>query len=147
MWPLFQGLCFSHFKGWISALQKGIFPHLQLVPHPRCGVVRFSTQLFSSPGTLLLAGSTPHSSLECPTPIVPGVPNSNPRFSLQCPTPESPSSVPAVPQSFPEMPNPSLPELPSPRSPRSAQPQNISTKRGWGCSKKKSLFHITSAVI
>ena len=70
-----------------------------LIPHPRCGVVRFQTQLFSSPGTPLLALSTPRSSLECPNAqpqsaqqqSAPGVLKPrvhNPRVSLECPTTE-----------------------------------------------------------
>ena len=48
-------------------------------------------ELFSSPGTLLLARSTPHSSLECPTPKCPWSaqpqrPNPRAQPSLNCPT-------------------------------------------------------------
>ena len=101
-------------------------------------------ELFSSSGTLLLARSTPRSSPECPTPSVPGVPNS--RVSLKCPTPEShwsaqPQSLPGVPSRRVslECPTPespwsaqpqSLPEVPNPDCPRSAQPQSISPREG-----------------
>ena len=56
-------------------------------------------KLLSSPGTLLLARSTPRSSLECSIPksprSVPQVPSPkcpipSPKFCLECPTPESP---------------------------------------------------------
>ena len=52
-------------------------------------------------------------------------------LSLHCPTPESAWS--AQPQS--------VPGVPSPRVSWSAQPQSISTKRGWGCSKKKYFLN------
>ena len=134
---------------------------LYVFPHPRCGVVRFLTQVFSSPGTLLLprnsfllARSTPRASLECPTPKCPGVPNSKTFWGARLPgvpnargpTPERVPRVPiqnvpaAQPQSLPGMPHPRVSlECPTPDCPRSAQPQScwsaqpqsISTKKGW----------------
>ena len=89
-------------------------------------------ELFSSPGTLLLARSTPRDSLDCPITEIqdspncpardswsaqpqglPGVPrvSRNPqpqsffRVSLECPTPES-FRVHSFPQSLPGVPNP-----------------------------------------
>ena len=103
----------------------------------------------SSPGTLLLARPTPHSSecpwsaqlkspyVERPTPESPwsaqpglcGVPN--PRVSPECqaqslpqPTPESPECpTPDCPSaSLPRVPNPRVSGVPSPESPCSAEP-------------------------
>ena len=81
-----------------------------VIPHPRCGVVRFQTRLLarnsSRPvySSLIPGVPNPKVSLECPTPE-----------SLECPTPESPCS--AQPQSLPGEPNPDCP--------RSAQPQSV----------------------
>ena len=77
---------------------------------PALGVGLLDFKL-NSISTLLLAWSTPRSSLECPTPecptlSVPRVPNSRvpkPKFSLECSTPECPWS--AQPQSVPGVPN------------------------------------------
>ena len=92
-----------------------------LIPHLRC-----ETQLFSSPGTLLLARSTPRETRPCWRPWnaqpqrLPGVPN--PRDSLNCPTPEPPWS--AQPQR--------LLECPAPETPWSAQPQlQAKTKKAY----------------
>ena len=99
-----------------------------IIPHPQCGVVRFEPQLFSSPGTLLLARSSPRSSLECPAPVCPRVPS--PRVSLECPTPESPWS--AQPQSVPGVPSPRVSlECPTPR---------VSLPREGGDVRSKILY-------
>ena len=95
-----------------------------LVPNPREPSPRVS-QPQSLPGV-----PNPRVSLECPTPEA--QPQSFP--SPKCPAPESPWS--AQPQSLPRVPNPRLsPKCPVPECCCSAQPQSISTKRGWGCSK------------
>ena len=108
---------------------------LDIVSHPRCGVVRIlsSTLLLprnSSPrpvySSLIPGVPNPkcpwRAHRECPTPnsawivqfqSVAGVPS--PRVSLECPT-QTLQSVPGVPTwSFPGVPNPSLPGLPNPR--------------------------------
>ena len=76
--------------------------------------------------------------------------------SLECPTPEcprsaeSPWSVPGVPSPrfFSGVPNPRVSlECPAPECPCISQPQSISTKRGWGCSKKKVMYFFLSYFI
>ena len=116
---------------------------LHVVPHPRCGVVRFQTHLFSSPGSLLLTWNS------SPRPVysslIPRVPN--PKVSLECPTLQCPWS--AQPERLPGVPNrrvsrsaqtlPGVPKLecsrrvsrecPNADCPRSAQPQSLYKER------------------
>ena len=98
-----------------------------VVPHPRCGVVRCSTQLFSSPGTLLFARSKAvYSSLIPGVPPNPILPTS-PGVFLECPSPASPCRLAECPICLPGVPNLRVcSECPAPECPWSAQP---------GCSK------------
>ena len=115
-------------------------------PHFRCGVVRFSTQIFSSPGTFVLARSSPRSSLECE--MKQRWDDEREKSEMQqrerkrkeeemvataretcvkaerVPNPRVSRS--AQPQRVPGVPNPRvLLECPNPECPWSAQPQNV----------------------
>ena len=88
-------------------------------------------QLFSSPGTLLLARSTPRSSLECPTPKCPwSAPlecfwSAQPHIFFECPTPWS-----AQPQNVPTISSPRVSlECPKRKSPWSAQSESLQSVR------------------
>ena len=116
-----------------------------LVPHLRCGVVRFKLnsspcpELFSSPGRLLETswgaqpqpwGAQPRDSLKCPTQRL--------LECLECPTPKSRWSGQRVSLKFQRV---SL-ECPTPESPWSANPQRLSGVPNGANSSCKHILRI-----